>query len=81
MKETKMCNEKCSLYLTWCKDIYKNEEKSGMLREDGTCMAKPRNGEVRGRTWRDREDTRIANKRTHADRMNSYNHGYGYEDS
>ena len=33
------------------------------------------------RTWRDKEDTRIANKRTHADRMNSYNHGYGYTDS
>ena len=36
---------------------------------------------ARGPTWRDREDTRIANKRTHADRMNSYNHGFGYEDS
>jgi hypothetical protein len=38
-------------------------------------------GKGRGPTWRDKEDTRIANKRTHADRMNSYNHGYGYEDS
>ena len=36
---------------------------------------------ARGLTFRDKEDIRIANKRTHADRMNSYRHGYGYNDS
>ena len=83
--KTKKNSIKCTKKTCHHKDYYHNVKKcpefNGAEKLRLKCpqlyIDEPRHK----RNWRDREDTRIANKRTYADRMNSYNHGYGYEDS